>query len=101
MKLYGEPRVWLEQFPLGEPASFNHEHLGVRHPGEVVRCEGRSFERGEPPVRLSFIVQQARSDLRSVHSTVRNSYPDHRQLEAGLSAPSSTLTPELLARECA
>jgi hypothetical protein len=48
MNLYGEPRVWLEQFPLGEPSSFSHDHLGVRYPGEVIRCDRWSPELGEP-----------------------------------------------------
>ncbi len=47
MNHYGEPRVWLEQFPLGEPASFSHEHLGVLYPGEVIRSERWSPKWGE------------------------------------------------------
>lgn len=36
MTLYGEHRVWLKQFPQGEPTAFSHVHLGLRYPGEVV-----------------------------------------------------------------
>jgi hypothetical protein len=31
--------VWLEQFPLGAPAPFSQEHLGLVYPGEVVRVD--------------------------------------------------------------
>jgi hypothetical protein len=48
VNLYGEPRDWLEQFPLGEPASFSREHLGVSYLGEVIRCESWSPELGKP-----------------------------------------------------
>jgi hypothetical protein len=37
--LHGEPQVWLEQFPLGKPASFRQEHLGLAYQGEVVRVD--------------------------------------------------------------
>lgn len=39
MTLHGEPRVWLEQFPLGAPVPFSQEHLGLVYPGEVVRVD--------------------------------------------------------------
>ena len=29
MTLYGEPEVWLEQFPLGEPQPFTCHHLSL------------------------------------------------------------------------
>ena len=38
MTIYGEPRVWLEEFPLGEPQAFAHDYLGLRYPGEVIRA---------------------------------------------------------------
>ena len=34
MTLEGEPRMWLERFPLGEPQSFIHDYHGLRYPGE-------------------------------------------------------------------
>ena len=39
MTLYGEPRVWLEKFPLGERVPFSCQHLGIEYPGEVVRAD--------------------------------------------------------------
>ena len=48
MTLYGEPRVWLEQFPPGEPTLYSHEHLGLRYPGEVVRADNWSSHWGNP-----------------------------------------------------
>ncbi len=39
MTIYGEPRVWLEQFPLGEAVPFRCQHLGIDYPGEVVRVD--------------------------------------------------------------
>lgn len=48
MTLYGEPRVWLEQFPLGERVPFSFTHLGIEYPGEVVRAETWSAGRGLP-----------------------------------------------------
>ena len=38
MTIYGEPRVWLEEFPLGEPQAFAHDYLGLRYAGEVIRA---------------------------------------------------------------
>ena len=48
MTLYGEPRVWLEQFPPGEPTPFSHDYLGIRYPGEVVRADNWSSHWGNP-----------------------------------------------------
>ena len=68
MTLYGEARVWLEQFPLGEPIPFSCDHLGIRYPGEVVRADtwfpgwGSSLE-GEAHFRI-VLLQQRRGDLR-------------------------------------
>ena len=39
MTLYGEPRVWLEQFPQGVATPFSQVHLGLRYPAEVVRTD--------------------------------------------------------------
>ena len=46
MTLFGEPRAWLEHFPLGEPVSFTCDHLGIRYTGEVVRAETWASEWG-------------------------------------------------------
>ena len=48
MTLYGEPRVWLEQFPLGERVPFSCQHLGLEYPGEVVRADTWSPRWGYP-----------------------------------------------------
>ena len=48
MTLYGEPRVWLEQFPPDEPIPYIHDHLGLRYPGVVVRAEHWSSLWGNP-----------------------------------------------------
>ena len=48
MTLYGEPRVWLEQFPLGERVPFGCQHLGLEYPGEVVRAHTWSPRWGYP-----------------------------------------------------
>ena len=48
MTLYGEPRVWLGQFPLGERVPFGITHLGLEYPGEVVRAETCSPRWGLP-----------------------------------------------------
>lgn len=39
MTLYGGPRAWLEQFPLGETVAFSYVHSGLLYPGEVIRAE--------------------------------------------------------------
>ena len=48
MTIYGEPRVWLEEFPLGEPQAFAHDYLGLRYPGEVIRANSWDPVWGEP-----------------------------------------------------
>ena len=70
MTLFGEPRVWLEQFPLGEPAAFSHEHQGVSYPGEVLRAGKWSPEWGHPLEGEVYfrivLLQQRRGGLRPV-----------------------------------
>ena len=46
--MYGEPRIWLEQFPPGVPTSYSLDHLGLSYPGEVVRADNWSSEWGSP-----------------------------------------------------
>ena len=48
MTLYGEPRVWLEQFPEGQATQIYCGHLGLRYPGEVIRAASWSPAWGEP-----------------------------------------------------
>jgi len=48
MTIYGEPRVWLEEFPLGEPQAFAHDFRGLRYPGEVIRANSWDPVWGEP-----------------------------------------------------
>ena len=48
MTLYGEPEVWLEQFPLREPRSLACDHLGLRYTGEVIRADRWSSSWGAP-----------------------------------------------------
>ena len=48
MTLYGEPRVWLEQFPPGIPTPYSHDYLGLSYPGEVVRADNWSSQWGNP-----------------------------------------------------
>ena len=48
MTIYGEPRVWLEEFPLGEPQAFAHDYQGLRYPGEVIRANNWDPAWGEP-----------------------------------------------------
>lgn len=48
MTTYGEPRVWLEEFPLGEPQPFAHDYPGIRYPGEIIRAQGWTPAWGEP-----------------------------------------------------
>jgi hypothetical protein len=50
MTPYGQPRVWLEQFPLGEPLPFEIGYLGLCYPGEVIRSDSWDPEWGEPLV---------------------------------------------------
>ncbi len=48
MTIYGEPRVWLEEFPLGEPQALAHDFMGLRYPGEVIRANSWDPVWGEP-----------------------------------------------------
>ena len=48
MTLYGEPEIWLEQFPLREPRSLACDHLGLRYRGEVIRADRWSSSWGAP-----------------------------------------------------
>ena len=48
MTLYGEPEVWLEQFPLREPQTVSRDHLGLRYTGEVIRADRWSSSWGAP-----------------------------------------------------
>ena len=48
MTLYGEPEVWLEQFPLREPRSLACDHFGLRYTGEVIRADRWSSSWGAP-----------------------------------------------------
>ena len=48
MSLYGEPEVWLDQFPLKEPKSLTCDHLGLRYTGEVIRADRWSSSWGAP-----------------------------------------------------
>ena len=48
MTLYGEPRVWLEEFPLEQPVPLTYDHLGLRYYGEIIRADGWSPAWGEP-----------------------------------------------------
>ena len=70
MTLYGEPRVWLEQFPQGESTAFSHVHLGLRYPGEVVRIDNWSPHWGYPPEDEVYfrivLLRQRRGGLRPV-----------------------------------
>ena len=48
MTLYGEPEVWLEQFPIREPQSLACDHLGLRYTGEVIRADRWTSSWGAP-----------------------------------------------------
>jgi len=47
LTLYGEPRVWLEEFPLAQPVPLTYDHLGLRYYGEIIRADGWSPAWGE------------------------------------------------------
>lgn len=69
MTLYGEPRVWLEQFPLGERVPFTCQHLGLEYPGEVVRADTWSPRWGNPlngEVYFRVVLRQRRGGLEPV-----------------------------------
>ena len=48
MTLYGEPRAWLERFPLSESVPITCAHLGLLYPGEVIRCDRWAPQWGKP-----------------------------------------------------
>lgn len=48
MTTYGEPRVWLDQFPLNEPQPFAQEWHGLLYPGEIIRADSWASQWGEP-----------------------------------------------------
>ena len=48
MTTYGEPRVWLDEFPLGEPQPFAVDYQGIRYPGEIIRAQSWRPPWGEP-----------------------------------------------------
>ncbi|MCH8744265.1 MAG: hypothetical protein IIB31_01305 [Chloroflexi bacterium] len=48
MTTYGEPRIWLDQFPLGESQSFEQEWNGITYPGEICRSDTWSPGWGQP-----------------------------------------------------
>lgn len=48
MTTYGEPRIWLDQFPLGEPQPFEIDYHGLRYPGEIIRSDAWDSGWGEP-----------------------------------------------------
>ena len=48
MTSYGEPRAWLEEFPLGQAVPFYCDHLGLRYQGEVIRADRWLPAWGEP-----------------------------------------------------
>ena len=68
MTLYGEPRAWLEQFPVGVTVPYTHGHGGLLYPGEVIRSDswlpewGRRLE-AETYFRI-VLLQQRRGGLR-------------------------------------
>ncbi|MDA0733947.1 MAG: hypothetical protein O2860_05115, partial [Chloroflexi bacterium] len=47
MTTYGEPRVWLDQFPLNEPQPFAQEWHGLLYPGEIIRADSWASQWGE------------------------------------------------------
>ena len=48
MTTYGEPRIWLDQFPLGETQAFDQEWNGITYPGEICRSDTWSPRWGQP-----------------------------------------------------
>ena len=96
MTLYGEPEVWLEQFPLREPKPIECDHLGLRYTREVIRADRWSPSWGAPLEGDTFfriiLLRQRRSEFS----------PDIRDPRiavclpgAGLSRQHSRLTGEL------
>ena len=54
MTSYGEPRVWLEQFPHGQVSHFYCDHQGLRYQGEVIRADRWDPAWGEPLTQDAF-----------------------------------------------
>ena len=54
MTSYGEPRVWLEQFPHGQVSHFYRDHQGLRYQGEVIRADRWEPSWGEPLAQDAF-----------------------------------------------
>ena len=48
MTTFDEPRVWLDQFLLGEPQPLEHDYHGLRYPGEVIRADVWQAEWSQP-----------------------------------------------------
>jgi len=51
---YGEPRVWLEQFPHGQVSHFYCDHQELRYHGEVIRAGLRKPYWDEPLAQYPF-----------------------------------------------
>ena len=96
MTLYGEPEVWLEQFPLREPKSIECDHLGLRYTGEVIRADRWSSSWGAPLEGDTFfriiLLRQRRAEF---SPDIRDSRIAVCLPGAGLSRQHSRLTGEL------
>ena len=96
MTLYGEPEVWLEQFPLREPRALACDHLGLRYPGEVIRADRWSPSWGAPLEGNTFfrviLLRQRRAEF---SPDIRDSRIAVCLPRAGLSRQHSRLTGEL------
>ena len=96
MTLYGEPEVWLEQFPLREPKSLECDHLGLRYTGEVIRADRWSSSWGAPLEGDTFfriiLLRQRRADF---SPDIRDSRIAICLPGTGLSRQHSRLTGEL------
>ena len=96
MTLYGEPEVWLEQFPLREPRSLACDHLGLRYAGEVIRADRWSSSWGAPLEGDTFfrviLLRQRRAEF---SPDIRDSRIAVCLPGAGLSRQHSRLTGEL------
>ena len=96
MTLYGEPEVWLEQFPLRERRSLTCDHLGLRYAGEVIRADRWSSSWGAPLEGDIFfrvvLLRQRRADF---SPDIRDSRIAICLPGTGLSRQHSRLTGEL------
>ena len=96
MTLYGEPEVWLEQFPLREPRALACDHLGLRYPGEAIRADRWSPSWGAPLEGNTFfrviLLRQRRAEF---SPDIRDSRIAVCLPRAGLSRQHSRLTGEL------